>query len=155
MSEPVTSTRLIRLWGAVMTDDGPVAEVRDVPGGTTIGAILDDDAFRVWSISSIEHLSREGHSRGTPCIPGQPCANCRKAALEWWWEHGRRTKARTWMAATARARSDSDRSWRAADFGPARDDHATALADAVASGWPLVRMCDGHGKTLEWIEVSK
>lgn len=147
------SERMIRLWGAVMTEDGPVAEVRDVPAGDTIGDILDDSTFRVWSISSLEYLSREGHSRGKPCIPGQPCKKCQTAALAWWWEHGRRTKVRSYMAANERARKDAERAYRMADHGPERDNLEAAADDARERGWGLVRELNGHGRTMGWSDV--
>ena len=147
------SERMIRLWGAVMTEDGPVAEVRDVPAGDTIGDILDDDSFRVWSMSSLDWIPAEDHSRGKPCVPGQPCAKCQTAALTWWWEYGRRMKARYYTAANERARADAGRAYRMADYGPRRDSHAAAAADARERGWGLVRELNGHGRTMGWSDV--
>lgn len=146
--------RLIRLWGAVMTEDGPVAEVRDVDGDA-FKAALDSDTFRVWAMADLDHIPREDHSRGKPCVPGQPCKKCQAAALTWWWEHGRRTKARRYMAANAQARADVGRAYRMSDHGPGRDDLAAATDDARERGWPLVRVSNGHGRTVEWIEVSQ
>lgn len=146
--------RPIRLWGAVMTEDGPVAEVRDVYG-EAFKAALDDDAFRVWAMADPDHIPREDHSRGRPCVPGQPCKKCQTAALTWWWEHARRTKMRRYRAANERARKDAARAYREADHGPVRDDIAAATTDARRREWSLVRVSNGHGKTLEWIEVPR
>jgi hypothetical protein len=138
-----------------MTEDGPVAEVRDVPAGTTIGEHLDDDTFRVWSISSLDCIPREDHSRGKPCEPGQPCKRCQKAALTWWWEHGRRSKARTYTAASERAKARASTRYSTSDHGPSRNNREAAEGDAEVRGWPWVREYNGHGKTLSWIEVPR
>lgn len=141
-----------RVWGAVMTEDGPVAEVRDLPGGLTIGEIEDmDPAWRVWRIDVLP-AGREGHSRGPACIPGRPCARCHKAAQSWWGEHARRTEERRYHAIR---RKPDPMEYHRADWGEQRSTCAEAEADARAARWPWVLVSNGHGRPLEWIQVSE
>lgn len=150
---PADTQPQARAWGAVMTEDGPVCEVRDLTSAE-LHDLWDRTDFRIWCVSAIGGaFAREGHSRGPACVPGAPCKKCRETALTWWWEHGRRTKARIFKAATAHAREQDGRSWRASDFGEERVTLAEAMADARERGWPLVKEIDGHGKTLSWTEV--
>ena len=138
MNDP---TPFARMWGAVMTEDGPVAEVRDVSTREEFDALLASDVFRVWAMASLRFpMSREGHSRG-PCLPGAPCAKCHKGAQAWWWEHGRRTKARYYMAAHAKARFREG--FHRDEWGERRENKDDAIRDAQARGFAFVVLRDG------------
>lgn len=149
MDDTFTKTRL---WGAVWTEDGPVAEVRDVDTREAFNATLDDPNFRWWALGAVAYLGLgEGHSRG-PCIPGTPCKKCRDRAPGWWFEHGKRTKQRIFKPCQRRAqRTDG---WSASEWGEKCDNLEVALTAARADGFPLVCEMDGHGKKLAWHEVS-
>lgn len=145
-------TAKVRVWGAVMTADGPVCEVRDLPVGATVGEMLDPDpSFRGWRLDVIEAhgTPRQGHSRGPACIPGRPCAKCQAQAQSWWWEHGRRTKARNFAA----TRVTDLLALRHGDKAEDRGTYSEALADAQARGWPYVVETDGHGRWLNCTRI--
>lgn len=151
MANPVP---FARMWGAVMTDDGPIAEVRDVATREEYDALRGSDTFRVWGMAALSFpVSTEDHSRGKPCVPGAPCRKCHTAALTWWWEHGRRTKKRSYTPVHAVAKDY--RGFNMAHYGKERDTLESALDDARAFGFAYVVVMDGHGHRLEWIEVSR
>lgn len=149
MSRPFPLTRI---WGAVWTDDGPIAEVRDVNTRADFDAALNSDSFRWWAIQAHDCLSAKGHSKGG-CTPAAPCAKCNTFALGWWFEHGKRTKARIYRPCREGARRTD--AVDVADWGPRYDDPAQAMADARAGGYPWVCLLDGHGRKIEWIEVLR
>lgn len=148
MSKPVFATRM---WGAVMTEDGPVADVRDVTTREEWEGLLTSDTFRQWAFADLEWFNGEGHTRHR-CEPGKPCKKCMATAREWWWEHGRRTRSRRWIAAQAEARGYQG--YSSSHWGEPRDDKQAAISDAQSRGWPLVCCLDGHGNRLDWIDVA-
>jgi hypothetical protein len=138
-----------------MTEDGPVCDVRDFPEGMTVAAIgATDPEWRTWSFAALAWgAPREGHSRGPECKPGAPCAKCQAQAQRWWWEHGKRTKEQ-WFRAACDAGKNRTNGWRADEWGQRRETREAATADAVERGWTWVVMSDGHGRQIEWMEVS-
>lgn len=148
MSRPFSPTRI---WGAVWTDDGPVAEVRDVSTREDFDAALDSQDFRWWAICAIDCLTSKGHSKGG-CVPGAPCPKCHDKAARWWFEHGKRTKERVFRLCRDGARRQN--AYDAADWGPRLQDREEAIGRARLDGYPLVCLMDGHGHKIEWIEVT-
>ena len=148
-------TNTIRGWGAVMTEDGPVCDVRDFPRGMTIGAMqATDPEWRSWAWTALAYgKPREGHSRGPECRPGHPCKKCQATAQTWWWEHGKRTKERMYLAACDVAKNRTD-GHDTREWGKARDTIEAAMDDARAQGWPWVCVMNRHGERLEWVGVT-
>ena len=148
MTRPFPPTRI---WGAVWTDDGPIAEVRDITTRDEFLALTASQDFRWWLLCAMDCLSSKGHSKGG-CAPAKPCQKCHDKAASWWFEHGRRTKERRYRPCRAGARREHVVD--AADWGPRFQDRDEAITHAKLGGYPLVCMMDGHGTKIEWIEVS-
>lgn len=154
MSRP-ERTMGTRAWGAVWTEDGPVAEVRDIRTREEFDAIKDSPDFRWWQLQAMDldpKLAKTDHTGGK-CEPGKPCAKCQNFAPGWWFRWGKRSKERIFKAAMEAARR-TDGHWSSAEWGEKRATLADATADAIRLGWPLVCEMDGHGKKLAWTEVS-
>ena len=150
------SKRGTRVWGAAWTEDGPIAEVRDVYDAEELQAILDgatEATFRWFQITVIEPKIKagEGHSRG-PCVPGAPCLRCEERAARWWFEYGRRAKQRGYYPCHAVNRQGV---WvQSGKWGAKCPTLEEALSAARQEGFPFVCEMDGHGKRLNWIEVT-
>jgi hypothetical protein len=143
-----------RIWGAVWTDDGPVADVRDIDTREAFNELTNSADFRWWAICNKDDSDglREGHNRGG-CAPGKPCQKCQQVAATWWFEHGKRTKARIYRPCHVGAKRDHV--FDSADWSQWRThDREEALQHARAGGLPLVLLMDGHGHRLEWIGVA-
>ena len=142
-----------RMWGAVWTEDGPVAEVRDITTREDFNAILDGDDFRVFEFCHLDSLHpMKGHSKGG-CTPEKPCKRCCDKAPGWWFEHGRRSKERHYKPAMESARIRGGYDMR--EYGPLAHSLDLARSSARLLGMPLVKVTDGHGRLVEWVEMSR
>lgn len=146
--------RKSRIWGAVWSEDGPVAEVRDITTKGEFEELTNSDTFRWWCVQVLDGtrlLASEHTNR--KCEPGNPCLKCRQKAPAWWFEYGRRSKSRFYRPAREGAKSRNRASVE--DWGERCESMELALKEATEKGFSLVCVMDGHGNRLEWHLVSE
>lgn len=145
----------LRVWGSVMHDGQPRAEVRDAAVGMPRPSL--EDNFRPWRWAVVDDNSRDEESTCAGplgCYPGHPCPGCQQTAVRWWYEWERRDAVRKWRATHEEDRPQT--SWKRSDWCPHGKGHSSEEAArkcAKKHGFPRVVEMNGHGHRVRWVDV--
>ena len=133
----------LRVWGSVMHDGQPRAEVRDMALGVSCGDTETAD-FRPWRWAVIDANDRapldedSGCAGPLGCYPGHPCPACQQTAVRWWYEWDRRNDERKWRATHDKGHPTED----------------AARKCGKKHGFPRLVEMNGHGARLRWADTQ-